>query len=58
MAKADAMPARKKATKLSKPRNPVAKALRVLKPKRVETRRAYTRKPKHPAAAPEDGAEG
>ena len=41
-----------------KPRNPVAKALRVLKPKTVETRRAYKRKPKHPAAAPEDGAGG
>ena len=52
------MPARKRTPKVPKPRNPVAKALRVLKPKTVATRRAYKRKAKHPAAAPEDGAEG
>ena len=52
------MPARKRTPKLPKPRNPVAKALRVLKPKAVETRRAYKRKPKHPATPGEDGAEG
>lgn len=34
-------------------RNPVAKALRALKPKVVKNKRAYTRKPKHkrPTAA-------
>jgi hypothetical protein len=48
------MPARKRTAKAPKPRNPIAKALRVLKPKTVETRRAYKRKPKHAAAAPED----
>ena len=51
------MPARKRTAKAPKPRNPIAKALRVLKPKTVETRRAYKRRPKHAAAAPEDGAE-
>ena len=52
------MPARKKAPKgPPKPRNPVAKALRVLKPKTVEDRRrAYKRRPKHPAQPTEDGA--
>jgi hypothetical protein len=52
------MAARKSARKPPKRRNPVAKALRVLKPKAVETRRAYKRKAKHPAAPGEDGAEG
>ena len=52
------MAARKSARKPPKPRNPVAKALRVLKPKTVETRRAYKRKAKHPAATTEDGAGG
>ena len=52
------MPARKRVRKAPRPCNPVAKALRVLKPKTVATRRAYKRKAKHPAAAPEDGAEG
>ena len=52
------MPARKRTSKLPRPRNPVAKALRVLKPKTVETRRAYKRKAKHPAPPGEDGAEG
>jgi hypothetical protein len=51
------MPARKRVRKAPRPRNPVAKALRVLKPKTVETRRAYRRKAKHPAATTKDGAE-
>ena len=52
------MPARKRTAKAPKPRNAIAKALRVLKPKTVETRRAYKRKPKHPAAGAEDGTGG
>jgi hypothetical protein len=53
------MPARKRTPKAPKPRNPVAKALRVLKPKTVETRRAYKRKAKHTAGTgTEDGSEG
>jgi hypothetical protein len=51
------MPARKRTAKAPKPRNPIAKALRVLKPKTVETRRAYKRKPKHPAPASDEGSE-
>ena len=51
------MPARKKRPKPPKPRNPVAKALRVLKPKTVEDRRrSYKRKPKHPAQPADEGA--
>jgi hypothetical protein len=49
------MPPRRRTPKLPKPRNPVAKALRVLKPKTVEDRRrGYRRKPKHPAVSRED----
>ena len=46
------MPARKKPPRR---RNPIAKALRALKPKTVATRKAYKRKPKHPAAVAEGG---
>ena len=39
-------------------RNPVAKALRALKPKVVKSRKAYSRKPKHKKASGSDeGAE-
>ncbi|HSD34927.1 MAG TPA: hypothetical protein VLE26_05870 [Alphaproteobacteria bacterium] len=51
------MAARKTTRKPPKRRNPVAKALRVLKPKTVETRRAYNRKAKHQAATTGDGSE-
>jgi hypothetical protein len=46
------MATRKKTPSPPKRRNPIAKALRVLKPKTVENRRAYKRKPKHPARPP------
>jgi hypothetical protein len=42
------MPARKRPPRR---RNPVAKALRVLKPKTVAARKAYKRRAKHPDAA-------
>jgi hypothetical protein len=48
------MAARKKKPKAPRRRNPIAKALRALKPKTVETRRAYKRKPKHPTPLTED----
>jgi hypothetical protein len=46
------MATRKKRPTPPKQRNPVAKALRVLKPKTVENRRAYKRKAKHPTSPP------
>jgi hypothetical protein len=46
------MATRKKGPSPPKQRNPVAKALRVLKPKTVGSRRAYKRKAKHPASPP------
>jgi hypothetical protein len=49
------MPARKRTTRAPKRRNPIAKVLRALKPKTVESRRAYKRKPKHPARQPGSG---
>lgn len=50
------MAARKKTPRPPKRRNPIAKALRVLKPKTVADRRAYKRKPKHPAHPPDETA--
>jgi hypothetical protein len=51
------MPARRKTAKPPKRRNPVAKALRVVKPKVVEDRRrAYKRRPKHPAPPADESA--
>ncbi|MCI0431467.1 MAG: hypothetical protein L0210_13135 [Rhodospirillales bacterium] len=46
--------ARKRGPKQPRRRNPIAKALRVLKPKAVVSRRAYKRKPKHPAERGEE----
>ena len=50
------MAARKRRPKPPRRRNPIAKALRVLKPKTVASRRAYKRKRKHPAGQGEETA--
>ena len=50
------MAARSKTPKMPKRRNPIAKALRVLKPKTVAPRHVYKRKPKHPAHPPDETA--
>ncbi len=48
------MAPRKRTPKPPRRRNPIAKALRVLKPKTVASRRAYKRRPKHPAERGEE----
>ena len=52
------MATRKKSASPAKRRNPVAKALRVLKPKTVDSHRAYKRKPKHPVRPPDETDRG